>query len=149
MPASDYTPTVAQVAAQAATRTRDQYGNVTGTFSASTTPTDTQVTNLIAVAVDKVSLRIGDDIPSGLFTDAAVVVATRAAMLIESTYYPEQMKTDRSPYEMLKAQFDEGLTELLNAIYSVQTGGNLNDPPTPNSPRYAFPAAQPWLDRLM
>jgi len=149
VPVTDYTPDLEDVAAVAATRTKDKYGNVTGTFSGATTPTDTQVEALIADAVEKVSIRIGDDIPAGLFADAKNVVALRTAMLIESTYFPEQMQNARSPYTVLKAQFDEDMQDLLNSIFSVSTGGSLNDPPTPNSPRGAFPPATPWLTRMM
>jgi hypothetical protein len=149
LPVTDYTPDLADVGAVAATRTKDKYGNVTGTFSPNTTPTDTIVENLIQDALDKVSIRIGDDIPSGLFEDAKDVVALRTAMLIESTYFPEQMQNARSPYQVLKAQFDEDIQSLLNSIFSVSTGGSLNDPPTPNAPRGAFPPATPWLTRPM
>ena len=149
MPVTDYTPELADVAAVAATRTKDKYGNVTGTFSDATTPTDAQVEALIADAVDKVSIRIGDDIPEGLFEDAKDVAALRTAMLIESTYFPEQMQNARSPYQVLKTQFDEDMQDLLNSIFSVSTGGSLSDPPTPNAPRGAFPPATPWLTRPM
>jgi hypothetical protein len=149
VPVTDYTPVLADVGAVAATRTKDKYGNVTGTFSADTTPTNTIVSGLIEDAVEKVSIRIGDDIPEGLWSDAKDVVALRTAMLIESTYFPEQMQNARSPYQVLKTQYDEDLMNLVNSIYHVSTGGSLNDPPTPNSPRGSFPDATPWLERQM
>ena len=150
MPVTDYTPTLAQVGAATLQRTKDKYGNVTGTFSVNTTPTNTQVNELITKAVDKVALKTANDIPSILFESAQEVVAERVAMLIETTFFPEQINDNRSPYAIIKEQFDEDIKDLQLAVQSVEAGDDLgmgNQPET--HPNFSFPAPGITLDRRM
>ena len=125
MPVSDYTPLVQDVANLLITRTKDQYGNETGTFSAVTRPTDTQVTNIINTVIDRVADFIGDDIPPALFDDAKGVVAERAAMQIELDYYPEQVETSRSPYDRLEKMYQDDLAQLGKEVQILNEGGEL------------------------
>lgn len=149
MPVSDYTPNAADVGAVTLSRTRDQYGNLTGTFSGSTTPTSTQVTSLITKAVDTVSQKIGTEIPAALRTDAKEVVALRVAMLIETALFADQMSNARSPYPVLQDQYEAGLADLQLAIQVAEDG----DGTIPNQPvsrvSFSFPEATPWLTRRM
>lgn len=149
MPVSDYTPDATDVGAVTLSRTRDQYGNLTGTFSAATTPTNAQLAPLIVKAADTVSQKIGTEIPAALRTDAKEVVALRVAMLIETSLYADQMSNARSPYPVLKDQYETGLADLQLAIQVAEDGNGT----IPNQPvsrvSYSFPEATPWLTRRM
>lgn len=149
MPVSDYTPTVDEVGAEILSRTVDQYGNQTGTFSASTTPTATQVTELIGKAADRVSLKIGTDIPAALRQDAKDIVALRAAMMVEQTLFADQITSNRSPYPVLLERYKAELADLQLAIQIAEDGdGTFKNQPS-NGPSYSFPEATPWLTRPM
>lgn len=126
MPISDYTPSVAQVADQIPTRTKDQYGNEVGTFNSNTRPTDTQVSRLIGEHVGDVANIIGADIPSELFADANTAVAERVAMAIEMAFFPEQVNSDRSPYKQIKEQYEEDIARLSRQVQIIAEGGDLS-----------------------
>lgn len=117
MPSTDYTPTVAQVAAYLGTRTVDKFGNVVGTFNSNTRPTDVQVTELIGAAVDQLELEIGSSIPQDLQDTAGRVAAMVSAASVEASYFSDQIGTPRSPYDSLMAR--------LNGDPSTQTKGLL------------------------
>lgn len=92
-------------------RTKDSNGAEAGTFTANTRPSNIQATDLIANAAGTVSLSIGDDIPAKLFDEAKKVVAYLAAMLIELSYFPEQVSSERSAYQQYKDLYDEAIGE--------------------------------------
>ena len=141
MPVSDYTPTVQIVADQIVSRTKDKYGNEIGTFNSNTRPTDTQVTRLIDEHIGDVANVIGSEIPQELWEDAQAVVAERVAMAIELTYFPEQVNTDRSPYKMLKEQYEEDLARLDKEVDVMAEGGDITEISTgpTNMPVGSFP----------
>jgi hypothetical protein len=114
-----YSPEPSDVAALLRARTFDDSAEQEGEFSASTRPTATQVETLIELAYGEVSARLGQDIEedSRLFPFARNVVALRAAMAVELSYFPEQNDEDRSTvYKELKALYEEGLAFLINAL---------------------------------
>lgn len=148
MPATDYRPVLQQVGNITLQRTRDEYGAVTGTFSDKSTPTKTQVEDLIDKALDKVAMKIGNDIPSILWDTASELVALRTAMLIETTYFAEQITEGRSPYRILKEQFDEDIADLQLSITAVEAGDDIGMGDQPMTrPRFAFPQPGITLDR--
>lgn len=142
MPTSDYTPELTDVAAFIRTRTRTAAGREVGTFNPDSevdTPTETRPTAeqaglLIETAVDKIEGAVGPDIPDGPSTNdpdsirklAKRVTAILSAMLVELTFFPEQVNSGRSAYPQLKEMFDEDMAELTNAIQAV--GGTAIDP---------------------
>lgn len=135
MPA-EWAPTVDDVAALVRVRTKPADGQVPlGTFNTSTRPTEFQVETLITQAVGYVQSIIGTDLDEDLYDRAGNVAALYAAMLVELSYYPEQISTDRSPYEKLKELFDGAMSGLLGATLG-------------NSPRkgiYSVPMRSPAL----
>lgn len=154
MPTSDYTPTVAEVAALLRARTRDSVGNEVGTFNSSTSPTDTEATSIIASVVGSLSGALGADIPDApdrdgggdvdALRDSAKYLATlKAAMLIELSYFPEQIGTDRSPYNAYKEMYDTDLPGLLEGISEARGGGGDGPGDAVGSgsqlPSYSFP----------
>jgi hypothetical protein len=136
---SDWAPTVAAVGALLRSRTVDRGGNELGTFTAETRPTGDQVTDLIAQAGGTAASWAGADLAEPIWPMAAAYVAIRAALLVELTYFPEQVATGRSPYAELKALADEQRKDLAGAI--SEAGGNPAGGGT--EPRYAFPTTLP------
>lgn len=150
MSVSDYTPTKDLVARKVQSRTRDQFGNLAGTFSATTTPTDTNVTAIIGDVITEVADVIGDDIPTALFDDAKNVVALKAAMQVELDFFPDQVNTGRSIYPQLSDQYEKALVRLTRAITMSEAGdGTVDDAGASLRPSYSFPKPTITLDRKM
>jgi hypothetical protein len=119
-------PTVEQVALLIRARTKDSAGNEVGTFDDDTRPTADQVEEQIDAAVALVGVRFP---PQGSLTDEQTgafqaLVAYRAAMRVEKSYFPEQVRTDRSAYTQLREEYLDDLQALTEAI-SQGGGGEL------------------------
>jgi hypothetical protein len=142
----NYLPAVAQVAQHDMSRTRDQFGNLLGTFTSTTQPTDDQVAQLIFTAATKVADEVGDTVPEKLRDDAADVVALRTAMMIELDFFAEQVNTGRSIYPQLKSEYEEELTKLQAAIIAIDETGNVVDAGPAGRPSYYFPEAKTGWD---
>lgn len=108
-------PTVQGVATLLRARTKDKTTEV-GTFTADTRPTATQVETLIDQAVADVQMRTGAMIPEDLEGAARHVTAIRAAMLIESSYLPEQTSGDNTVYLNFRFQYAEQIARLVQAV---------------------------------
>lgn len=110
-------PTIDDVAALLRARTKDSNGVELGTFTPNTRPTDTQVETHIDAAVALVGTRLPpiDEIASDLLAAVASVVAYRAALRIEKSYFPEQVRSDRSAYEQLREEYLDDLAALVDA----------------------------------
>jgi hypothetical protein len=120
MPLEDWTPATTDVAALLRARTKDTNGNEVGDFNDDTRPTGAEVESLISSAVGEVSSRIGTDTPceAGLLQRSKGSAALYAAMLVELSYFPEQVRTDRSPYDRYKELYDDGITSLSEEVIS-------------------------------
>ena len=116
-------PTVQQVANLLRARTKDSSGNEVGTFDDATRPTDDQVEEHIDAAVALVGARLPPtaDLPPDLQPAIAELVAYRAALRIEKSYFPEQVRSDRSAYDQLRQEYLDDLQALLDAI---EAGGS-------------------------
>lgn len=138
MPVSDYTPTVADVAAILRARTKTVGGEEAGTFNPEgapqqdrTRPTAEQVTSLINSTLGDVSASFGADIPDAPGDDPALyrtsarkLAALAVALEVELSYFPEQVATGRSPYAQLKALYDDRSKRLLGVIFPGSGGGD-------------------------
>lgn len=138
-----YTPTIAQVGALIRTRTKDDAGNELGTFTASTRPTSTQVDVLARRGASVLSYLVNSPIPENLLEEASDLAALRAAMLVELSYFPEQIASQRSPYNELKALWDAAIGTpdkpgpFIKAVdESLVEEGEVV---TPGEPDFAFP----------
>jgi len=138
MPTSDWPVGVAAVGSILRARTRDTQGNEVGTFTPDTRPTEDQVASLINTAVGDLASSVGADLPETLWAQAAVVASYKGAMLVELSYFPEQVATGRSPYEQLRALYLEALAALKLGLSSSAPGSAPGDP---DAPVYAFPEA--------
>lgn len=136
MPTSDWPVTVAAVGSILRARTRDTQGNELGTFTPDTRPTDAQVTSLISNAVGDLASAVGPDLPESLWAQAAVVATYKTAMLVELSYFPEQVATGRSPYEQLQGLYRDALKSLSIAVGEDVPGGSAQ---IPSPPAYSFP----------
>jgi hypothetical protein len=109
-----------EVAALLRARTKDAQMTETGMWSAETRPSLDQVNEIIALAVSEMSAAIGAAVPDACSSGAQGTVALLAAMLIELSYWPEQVRSDRSAYGEYRALYDKHLVLLQEC---VQAGG--------------------------
>lgn len=136
MPTLDWVPSLDAVGSILRARTRDTQGNEVGTFTPDTRPTGEQVDGLIYTAASDVSAVVGAELPEDLWSAAYAVASYRSAMLVELSYFPEQVATGRSPYEQLRDLYNESLASLLSRATGTlpgETGG------AASPPSYAFP----------
>lgn len=140
--AAEYAPTVAEVAAYIRARTKDPNGVELGTFTADTRPTDAEVTTIIQNAAGKVAARFGDTVAAPLAFAAREVVALRAAMIVELSFFGDQIQAGRSPYTELKDLYEENYQQLLDARLALGAdllAGTDDDTSAAGLPSFAFP----------
>ena len=138
-----YRPSVAQVGNLLRARTVDRNNNELGTFTADTRPTDAQVEGLIDQATGAVAAVIGAEVPNLLRGQAADVVARRVAMLIELSYFPEQIPTGRSAYEQYRTLYADDLKALTVAVREAESGQEVGPSDDGRLASFAFPAPVP------
>lgn len=129
MTTDPYTPNVADVAALIRARTKDSNGNEVGTFTADTRPNDLQAQEAIAHAVLAVHQRVGA-ISDPCADQARLCAAYGAAAEIELSYFPEQARTDRSPYTYLILRWQELLTGVEQCVLGNLPGTDAQGEPT-------------------
>lgn len=144
-----FAPTLSQVGEIALSRTVDDVGNVLGTFTSRTRPTDASARKLISRAYNDVIPEIGSDIPEDLWPKAANVIALRAAMLIELTLYANEIRNNLSPYPEYKALYEEELLKLKTEIMAEEAGQDPEDALGGTSPAFGFPAPDDLLTAEM
>lgn len=115
-------PSVDEVALLLRARTKDSDGREVGTFDDDTRPTSEQVEEQITAAMNLVVTRLPpwDKLPENYQPTVATIVAYRAALRIEKSYFPEQVASDRSAYEQLRQEYLDELSALTDAL---QAGG--------------------------
>jgi hypothetical protein len=140
---------VEDVAALLPQRTKGEYGK-DGEFTEGTTPTKKQVEDILVKSAGRIASKlrlkgekdICSDGPIGM---AEEVHALRAAMMVELTYFANQLRTDQSPYKNLKEQYDEGIKDLL-AAYEDECGGGTGLGGE-ERPKGSFPRPRRWNRR--
>jgi hypothetical protein len=113
-----FLPEPADVAAFLRARTYLDSGEQEGEFTADTRPTFVQVETLINQAANEVSARLGQEVEDdALRAFARNIVAIRAAMMIELSYFPEQADEDATTvYKELKSLYESELANLIEAL---------------------------------
>lgn len=106
--APSWTPSVQDVALRLIARTRINNGTLAGTFNSQTNPTDTQVSGLITQAVNLLRPRLGP-VPDRLSDTARAITALKTAVMVEESYFMEQVQTEMSPCRMLTAEYMDAL----------------------------------------
>lgn len=123
-PPPGVTPSVDDVAAFIRARTTDDNGNQVGTFSDDTRPTADQVESLIEHVTLGLTSRLGT-VPTSEEHAARTVAAIGTAMLVELSYFPEQVRAEESAYSELKALYDENLLALMDVLIGEPASGRL------------------------
>jgi hypothetical protein len=111
----EFYPDVDDVAAIIRARTQDDDDQEIGTFNEDTRPTGEEVERLIAQAGSVVFGAVGDPgdwtcaTADDLVEQAEFWVSMLAAMLVELSYFPEQVRSDRSGFQYYKDLWDDEL----------------------------------------
>jgi hypothetical protein len=143
-----YRPSVADVAALLRARTKDAEGREVGTFNEDTRPTDVDVELHISAAVALVGIQIPIGYPDNFTEAVRSLVAYRAALRVEKSYFPEQVRSDRSAYEQLRQEYVDDLQALTDALAASDASGYGSSGSRAHSeatPTYLSQAG-PWLD---
>lgn len=114
-----WTPTLEDVGSILRSRTKDAQGNELGTFSSETRPTASQVNRIIRDVVSHLATRFGNTLTADQQEAAQHVAKLGAAMMIEISFYPEQIQSGRSPYEHLRLLYRDARTELEQALEDI------------------------------
>jgi hypothetical protein len=120
--AVSYAPQVEDVAALLPRRTIDGSSNQIGSFTDDTSVTDVQVAAIIDQAVQAVGTRLPTILDARNTSTARWLTTLYAAMLVELTYFPEQIP-DQSPFEQYKSLYDDGIQTLISNTLDNQPGG--------------------------
>jgi hypothetical protein len=118
-------PAVDDVALFLRARTQDRDGVEVGTFVDDVTrPGATDVERHIAIAYALERSRIPDPCPEWIGPTAQAVVALAAACQIEKSYFPEQVRSGRSPYDELAAELTRAEAALDAAVRGDSAAGD-------------------------
>jgi hypothetical protein len=116
------------------------------TFNEDTIPDEDEVAFLITDAKNDMESEFGTEICDAAEEareQATSATALYAAMLVELTYFPEQVKTGQSPYPMLKELHDTRVARLRQEIEEqcgdVPGGGDEGAGGGSRKPDYAYP----------
>jgi hypothetical protein len=133
---SEVRPTVGELGAfmRARTVAAGSAGNELGTFTAATRPTAAEADGLIDQAVSAVLMRTGADIPDRFVTQTRFVVLIHAAMLVELTFYRNEVSRDQSAYAQYEQLYKDTAAALLGAIAD-------EDPASPEAAFFSVPIA--------
>ena len=135
----NYFPSVRNVASKIMSRTKDQFGNLIGTFNDETTPTDEQVDQVSEGCITDVADVIGDRVPEAFIDDAQNVAALRTALQVELDFFSDQVNTGRSIYPQLLEQYKLSLENLKSSIASDLAGDGPDLQGKSAAPYYWFP----------
>lgn len=129
MPDPSWKPTVENVGALIRARTKVRGGAELGTFTppgdvrGETRPTQEQAESVIDQAVDHVQAAVGGEPCNASLKESAGAAATMlAAILIETSFYPEQTDSRTSAASRLETLFNARMKSLTAAV-SEQCGG--------------------------
>jgi hypothetical protein len=109
-------PTTTDVAAVLRARTKDLVGDELGDFTADTRPTGTEVDQLIGLAYDEVVGYVGVYLGDRCAGLARSLVVIRTAWWIEGSYFPEQVRSDRTVRDDFAGQWAAGLEALVACV---------------------------------
>jgi len=123
VPPESYMPSVQDVAALLRARTKDSTGVEVGTFNDDTRPTSAQAATMIDTAVNEVLVAVGPGPPDWLGMGIKSAATIKAAMLIELSYFPEQVQSSRSAYPEYAQLYQFEIQALQDAARGVGPGG--------------------------
>jgi hypothetical protein len=144
-----YQPLLSDVGATLRTRTKDNNGNELGTFTANTRPTAEQAQRMIQQATDDITAGLDTDIPETAWRYIKEAIRIRAAMMIELSFFSDQVNTNRSVYPQLKEELEYWMPMVAKAIVREEEEAISGERGLATSPSFSFPQADSWLDRPM
>jgi hypothetical protein len=116
-------PTVDDVAALIRARTKDASGNELGTFSGATRPTDAEVEQLITNGCAKVATLVGWSFDANAEAEATHLAALWTACEVEQSYWPEQVRSERSAFAQLLAMFEYDVGPFVDYVAALTPAG--------------------------
>jgi hypothetical protein len=116
----EWTPTPDEVARLLRARTKDANGAELGEWTDETRPTLDEVEGIIEQAIEIVAATTGRLLAEPCASGAHQVAGLLAAMLVELSYFPEQVRNDRSAYAEYKRLYDDGIAKVVEC---VEAGG--------------------------
>lgn len=140
---ADFRPTVDDMGAIMRARTASG-GEELGTFTTETQPTAAEVETAIDRASGLVSPRLGS-VRDDLIELARSIVALRAAMLVETSYFPEEAAPDQSAYAAYREQYHDALADYDAAVGEDVGDGNARIASVPQGFLAAWQAANPGV----
>jgi hypothetical protein len=129
-----WTPTSDDIASLLAQRTIDATGLPTGHFSATSSPTNSQVKLLVTDIAGEVAAACGP-IPTLLNADARLVTIFGAASLVESSF--EDANT--ALLTLYSNRYQLALQRLATAVAQVNQSGQVEPEGMPATPLFSFP----------
>lgn len=138
----NFLPTVSEVGSLLRARTKSSTMQELGTFTDDTRPTQVEVERIIDKAAYNVATKIGTEIPEETWEMAGFAIAIRAAMLVELSYFPEQVRSDKSAYSHYRDLYKDTLSDLAEAVKQASAGGFAGPVDDTGNPEYAFPEDQ-------
>lgn len=134
-------PSVAEVAALLRARTKVEGGNEVGTFNTRTRPTQDEVDNLIDEGLAEVLGKV--NVPeAGSAREARVkrAVALYTAILVELSFFPEQVGSARSPASTYEKLYEKRIASLEAESATEEVGGGGEGvTEEPRDPVWTFP----------
>lgn len=123
MAEATFSPTVDDVAALIRARTKIPGGGEAGTFTEQTRPTKAEVERIIEQAVDHVAAAVGGEpCNDQLIQSSTAAAGMLAAVIIETSYWPEQAEARGSAAARLEKLFDTRMKSLTAAV-AEECGG--------------------------
>jgi hypothetical protein len=121
-------------------------GDELGTFSENTRPTYDEVLELADIAARDIDTEIGPDVvafprPEIVKPLADSLLKLRTAMLVELSYFPEQVATGRSAYAQYERMYDRRLPALIKAAEQTGAGDEPGSVDDALMPVFSFPPA--------
>lgn len=118
-------PSVDDVAALLRARTKNASGNEIGTFTDETRPKDVEVEQLITNGCAKVASLVGWAIPADAWEEGRHLASLVAACEVELSYFPEQVRTDRSAYNPLWQMFQDDVAAFVQYVAALSPVGSI------------------------
>jgi hypothetical protein len=148
--ATPFMPTTNDVAQLLRVRTKNTQGRELGVFSQDTRPTASQVQDVIEQATRDITSKTDKDVPEGAYDNVREAITILSAMMIELSYFGEQINSNRSPYPQLKDLYSDnrGNGILKDAIAAIEREAEeeiSGELPGTNRPSYSFPEADARL----
>jgi hypothetical protein len=124
--APPWLPTPQQVADLLRARTKDDNSTEIGAWTANTRPTEYEVQGLIQTAAGDLLAAVDLLYPAYEDPDGAAcsLCTYRAAMLVELSYWPEQVQAQQSAYAEYRRAWEDGVKALGKKLAGPPAGGS-------------------------